>query len=123
MNRKVMISAITAMAVIFLSAVILAVHFYVKPKSDRVNIISGGQIVRTIDLCTAEDCQFDIIYEGRRNTVKIKNHTICVISADCPDLICVKTGAMGAGSSGPVVCLPNRLVIEFEEASADGKSG
>ncbi len=123
MNRKSRILAVAAMAVIFLSAVILAVYFSVKPRSDRVNIISGGQTVRTIDLSTAEDCQFDIIYEGRRNTVEIKNHTICVISADCPDLICVKTGAMGAGSSGPVVCLPNRLVIEFEEVSADGKSG
>ena len=56
--------------------------------------------------------------------MEIKDHMIHVKSADCPDKICVDTGWIGGDrKSVPIVCLPNRLVIEFEKSSADGFAG
>ncbi len=111
-------------AVIFLTAAAVCISVFGKNESDIVNIKSGGELLYTIDLSKAEDCEFDIEYEGRVNTVEIKDHMIRVSDADCPDKICVDTGWIGGDrKSVPIVCLPNRLVIEFEKSSADGFAG
>lgn len=45
-----------------------------------------------------------------RNTVKIKDGWVEVISADCPEQICVHTGKkQEVGDS--IVCLPHRFVV------------
>ena len=111
-------------AVIFLAAAAVCIIVFSGNGSDIVNIKSGGELLYTIDLSKAEDCEFDIEYEGRVNTVEIKEHMIHIKSADCPDKICVDTGWIGGDrKSVPIVCLPNRLVIEFEKSSADGFAG
>lgn len=35
-----------------------------------------------------------------------------MVEIDCPDGICVKTGWVDGGT--PIVCLPNRLIIEVK---------
>lgn len=122
MKRSAVFIIITA--VIFLTAAAVCIFVFGKNESDIVNIKSGGELLYTIDLSKAEDCEFDIEYEGRVNTVEIRDHMIHVKSADCPDKICVDTGWVGGDrKSVPIVCLPNRLVIEFEKSSADGFAG
>ena len=37
-----------------------------------------------------------------------------MLSADCPDQICVKTGKLQENGL-PVVCLPHRLAIQWAE--------
>lgn len=114
-----MIIAVTAF--IFASAAAVCFIAFGKISGNTVNIRSGGELIYTIDLSSAEDCKFDIEYNGRVNTVEIKDHMIHVSDADCPDRICVETGWIGEkNKSVPIVCLPNRLVIEFEKGSADG---
>lgn len=111
-------------AVIFLAAAAVCIIVFSGNGSDIVNIKSGGELLYTIDLSKAGDCEFDIEYKGRVNTVEIKDHMIHVSDADCPDKICVDTGWIGGDrKSVPIVCLPNRLVIEFEKSSADGFAG
>ena len=47
------------------------------------------------------------------NIIRIEGETICVIDADCPDLVCVKTGK--AEKKGDVIaCLPHKLLIEVK---------
>lgn len=41
-----------------------------------------------------------------------ENHEIFMSEADCPDHTCIKTGKL---YNYPIVCLPNKLVIEFAE--------
>ncbi|MEL7569986.1 MAG: NusG domain II-containing protein [Eubacteriaceae bacterium] len=49
------------------------------------------------------------------NTVEVKDGSVKVISADCPDKICVHTKA--AYKVGDIiVCLPHRLIITIEKA-------
>ena len=43
------------------------------PAKQRVNIISDGKIVRTLDLSEQKDVVFDVNYSGRTNTVEVKN--------------------------------------------------
>ena len=51
--------------------------------------------------------------EHGTNTIRIEDETIAVIDADCPDLVCVKTGK--AAKKGDVIaCLPHKLLIEVK---------
>lgn len=58
----------------------------------------------------AEDRTLEI--EGARGslTVEVSGGRARVVHADCPDQVCVRRGWSSAGS--PVVCAPNRVVIE-----------
>ncbi len=69
-------------------------------------IYSGGKLVKTVALSI--DQEFTV--EGK-NTVTVKDGKIAVTWAECPDQYCVKRGYRSSG--GDIVCLPNRLVIQF----------
>ncbi len=114
---------IIIIAVIFGVALTGSLLIFRKPQGNTVSIKSGGKLIYTIDLSEAEDCEFDIEYNGGVNTIEIKDHMIHVKEADCPDGICIKTGWIG-GQKGaaPIVCLPNRLVIEPADDTSDGRT-
>jgi hypothetical protein len=112
---------LTFICVILALAGALGSYFVLtSPEKTRVNIISDGKLVRTIDLSNHSDEQFDIRYRGRTNTIEVKDGKIRVKEADCRDHTCVKTGWL-LSSAMPIVCLPNHLVIEFagEEGGVD----
>ena len=51
--------------------------------------------------------------EHGANTIRVEDESIAVIDADCPDLVCVKTGK--ASKKGDVIaCLPHKLLIEVK---------
>ncbi|MBP0956170.1 MAG: NusG domain II-containing protein [Oscillospiraceae bacterium] len=114
---------IIIIAVIFGTALICSLPIWGKPRGNAVNIRSGGELICTIDLSEAEDCEFDIKWGGGVNTIEIKDHMIHVKEADCPDGICIKTGWIGGeNGTAPIVCLPNRLVIEPADDTSDGRT-
>ncbi len=88
------------------------------PSGRRVNIISDGKLVRQIDLSSRENTSFKVSFKGRTNTVEVKDGKIRVSDADCPDKTCVKSGWLSS-SAMPIVCLPNRLVIEFSDEESE----
>ncbi|MBQ7775585.1 MAG: NusG domain II-containing protein [Lachnospiraceae bacterium] len=51
--------------------------------------------------------------DGGYNTVYVEPGAISISSADCPDQICVKQGAI-RNSLLPITCLPHGLVIELK---------
>ena len=87
------------------------------PKTGIVRISQNGMVVREIDVSKAEDQFIEMEFEGRKNLIEIKNGEIRVFHADCPDKVCVNMGRLRSGI--PIVCLPNRLVIEFAENEFD----
>ena len=114
---------IVILAVIFAACLAVSLFVFGKPAGNVVNIISGGKILYTFDLSKAEDCVFNVECCGGVNTIEIKDHKIHVREADCPDGICVKTGWIGEQTgAAPIVCLPNRVVIEMEQSAADGRT-
>ena len=69
-------------------------------------ITSKGVEVKTVDLLIDQEFTVD-----GKNTVTVSGGKIAVTWADCPDHYCMKRGYCSGGTD--IVCLPNRLVIEF----------
>lgn len=51
---------------------------------------------------------------GCVNEIEVRSGSIGIISADCPDKLCIHQGFACNGKL-PIVCLPNRLVIQLRE--------
>lgn len=115
MKNKVLIGIC---AVIFLAGIIGSIWMLKMPHGTQVNVVQEGRIIYTFDLSTAEDQTFDVSYEDRINTVQIQDGKIRVLEAECPDKTCVHMGWLESGAL-PIVCLPNRLTIEFADEADD----
>lgn len=108
MNKKYF----TALGLLLvIAAAGIAVWFIMKNaerEQPTVEIIQDGKLLRTVSL--SEDTEFTIECAEGFNTVTVKDGAVMISSADCPDLVCVKTGAISGGAV-PIVCLPHRLEI------------
>lgn len=81
--------------------------------STMANIYLDGQCIRSIDLSqVTEPWSFTVEGPAGANTVLVEPGRICVSHADCPDQVCVNQGWI-SNSVVPIVCLPNRLVIQI----------
>jgi hypothetical protein len=80
----------------------------------EASVYSDGKRIRTIKLSPNDDYTFEVKNEkGNVNTIIVKHGKIGVLSADCPDKICVNTPHLSDGLQ-PIVCVPNHLVIQIE---------
>ena len=76
-----------------------------------------GELIRTIDLNgLTEPLTFTVSGPAGENVIVAEPGRICVSRADCPDQVCVNMGWRSDGGF-PIVCLPNKLVIEIESAA------
>ena len=73
-------------------------------------IRSRNQLIKTVDLRIDQEFTVDTP-DGGHNLVTVKDGKIAVTEANCPDHYCMERGFCNSGSA--IVCLPNRLVIEF----------
>ena len=88
--------------------------------ASRAEISSDGRTVRIVDLHI--DQEFTVETEAGYNVVTVRDGKIAVTGASCPDHYCMDRGFCSRGAQ--IVCLPNRLVIEFlGEAEIDGVVG
>lgn len=87
-----------------------------------VEITQDGTLLYQLDLAHTEDQIIEVEYEGRSNLIQIENGDIFVWQAQCPDQTCVHMGRLSANVL-PIVCLPNRLVIQYAEPGMDGATG
>ncbi len=72
-------------------------------------IYSNGELVKKLPL--SEDTVFKVECESGYNVIQISGGAVSVTDADCPDKVCVKTGALSDGVI-PIVCLPHRLEVK-----------
>ena len=97
----------------------------VSSQSLVVGIYKDGSLVEKIDLKSVTgEREITLSGEYGDNVILVSNGHIEMKSADCPDKICVKHGELKSSSS-PIVCLPNKVVIKFENGTdgADAKTG
>lgn len=87
-------------------------------KDRRTAVITvDGKVVRRIDLdAPYGDYTFTIKTPEGYNTVQVSDGKIRMIDADCRDRICVDHGWL-EDNTLPIVCLPHKVVISFEEGS------
>lgn len=57
------------------------------------------------------------VIQTAHNTIEILNSHVRVISTDCPDKLCLRSGE--ATVSHPIICLPNRLVVQIQSGEED----
>lgn len=88
-----------------------------RPDTNLVEIVQDGRVLYQLDLAQMEDQTIEVEYEGRINTIEIKDHQIHMLEAECPDHTCVNMGWLD--SAAPIVCLPNHLVIQFSGSTED----
>ena len=91
------------------------------PHAAFARILSDGEVVETVSLHV--DREFTVAAPGGgENTITVKDGKIAVTAATCPDHYCMHRGFCDGGMQ--IVCLPNRLVIEFvQEQEIDGVIG
>lgn len=73
-----------------------------------------GKVIRTLPL--SRDEKFTVESEHGSNTITVENGSVRISSADCPDKVCVRTGAISGGRI-PIICLPHRLEIVIVSGS------
>lgn len=121
----------TRIWIIILSSAVLVCAFWwmfisnSSSPSKIVGIYQSGSLIEKIDLnCVTGEREITLSGEFGKNTILISYGHIEMKSAECPDKICVKHGALESGGT-PIVCLPNKVIIQFEETSdgADAKTG
>lgn len=117
-NRKAVYIVAALCAVLFLWGIGGMIWNLTRSHGRQVEILQDGKILYTLDLAQAEDQTFTVNYGGRTNEIEIRDHQIRVKAADCPDQICVHMDWLEAA---PIVCLPNRLSIQY--ADGEGASG
>lgn len=77
-----------------------------------------GQVIEHIQLTghvgvTELNVPYKANAQEHHNHIRVKNETIAVDEADCPDKICVQTGAIS--KPGEIIaCLPHKLIIEIK---------
>ena len=117
-NRKSVYIVAALCALLFLGGIGGMIWNLTRSHGRQVEILQDGKILYTLDLAQAEDQTFTVTYGGRTNEIEIRDHQIRVKAADCPDQICVHMDWM---EDAPIVCLPNRLSIQY--ADGEGASG
>lgn len=86
-------------------------------------IYQNGKLLYTIDLSHVGDTYTLDIYgeENQQNVVEVRKGEAGMVSASCPDQLCVKMGFTHTEAM-PVTCLPNQVVIEIsDDAPKEGE--
>lgn len=79
------------------------------------HIYKNDKLIKTIDLSQVE-APYQITIEadnGGKNVLEIRQGSIGVVEASCPDHLCMNMGFI-SNSLMPVTCLPNHLVIRVD---------
>lgn len=80
-------------------------------------ITQDGKEIERVDLDSVEEPYTMCVDSdnGGYNIILIEHQRISVIEASCPDHVCVEQGKI-SNSLTPIVCLPNKLIIQIERA-------
>ena len=107
MERKLKIALCIILAI---CVTVTAFIFADESDSKQINIYMNSQLYDTVDL---SDVKSPYEIKLPHNTLLVENDGVTMISADCPDKVCVKRGKMSSGA--PIICAPNSLYITFEK--------
>lgn len=103
--------------VILICVAIYIVGFGSANETNVVGIYSNSKLVEKIDLSKLDsERKITISGENGNNVILAQKNSIKMLSAECPDKVCVNHGELKKGGA-PIICLPNKLVIRWENSS------
>lgn len=108
MKKKdlLLVSGILCIALIGL----LAVRFLNRAPGAVLNVMVDGKLYESYSLEENQTVTLDI--SGGQNVFEIKDGTVNMILADCPDQYCVKHAPI-TNENETIVCLPHKVVLEI----------
>ncbi len=91
-----------------------------KQDSRIAKVYVGDELLYEIDLQSVnEPYTITVTGEnGKENVIEVRQGEIGVISASCPDKLCVECGFSGSRLL-PIICLPNDVMICVEGGESD----
>jgi len=108
---------ILSLSVLFLilAGALLALFWPRSGDAHILRISRDGEIIREIDLEGVE-ASYTLTLEDDSgvNEIEISPDGVRVLSADCPDQVCVRSGLLTEGGKA-IICLPHKLVLELTE--------
>ncbi len=112
MEQKIKKKEILALCIIFI-VLIVGFLFYKNREvesGEQVRVTVDGETYGVYDLNVSQTIPIEI--DGVvTNTLVISDGVADMLSADCPDQICVDTKAISAMGE-TIVCLPHKVVVE-----------
>lgn len=94
------------------------------PKETQLiaDIYQNGELLESISLSTVtENYTFTVTGDnGAENEIQVRPGSIGILSANCPDKLCVHQGFI-TSSLLPITCLPNHLVIQVHVQEEETK--
>ena len=84
------------------------------------DIYQNGSLIASIPLAEVQETyRFTITgASGCTNEIEVRPGSIGILTADCPDQLCVHQGFI-RDSRLPITCLPNRIVILLRSPAED----
>lgn len=110
-NDIILIGAILLIAIIGIIAINL------KSAGNCAVVISDGKEIARYPLAVKTEEIINIPKIGS-NTLVIDENGAHIVKADCPDGICVATGAIQKEGE-TIVCLPHKLVVKIVSATSE----
>ena len=116
--KRNIICAIIFVLILITSIVgIVSINNNAKNQDEKIaRIYQDKKLIYTIDLNSVKKT-YRLTIDGEdksENIVEVRNGSIGIIEASCTDHICIDTGFID-NSSVPVVCLPNKIIIEISD--------
>ena len=103
--------AVVAVLLCISAVIFLGINFF-SSQGSEVKIEVDSKAVAALPL--NENTIYNVEKNGKiTNIVEIKDKSVSVISADCPDKICLHHRKISK-SGESIICLPNKVVISIE---------
>lgn len=115
-NDKILLGAV----LVVLLAVVVWFSFFDRDPGAIVKVTVNGQLYGTYSLSRDREIEI-IIGEKVTNILRIQDQKADMLTADCPDKLCMHQKAIFREKE-TIVCLPNKVVAEIiggEEAELD----
>lgn len=115
LRKRAIFLSIALLVLFIISGVFLIYRFRDVSKPYTAYIYQNGILTETIDLSMVTS-SYTLIYrtnDGGENHILVEPGSIAVVSANCPDKVCVHQGTI-RNSLLPITCLPHGLVIELK---------
>ena len=117
--RKLLKKADILLLLLLLALSLLPLLFWkTPPAACYAEVRQAGRVIHKIPLTGHQgnqDIPLNCEQDGQThyNLIRVEQNTIAIIAADCPDKICVHTGAIS--QPGEIIaCLPHKLIIEIK---------
>lgn len=118
-NRKLKNDVVLAVVITLLATAGLLLFNLLKTQGDYVSVKINGEEKYRYSLSENVDT---VIYTGENNNqenrIIIENNQAYIISADCPDKICVGHRPV-SNVNESIVCLPHKVVVEIVSDEAE----